>query len=68
MKNISCDICGADIWSEERMSVALKDFSIEREFNIRLDEVCEDCISDVAIVVLKYVNSKLGEKDKNRGK
>ncbi len=65
MRNITCDICAEPIWREEDANDSLLNFAITQELNIRLNEVCKECIADIRVIFIKYVGSKVETRKKN---
>ena len=66
MINITCDICGEDIWRDEDSSSSLLDFSIKQEFDTRLNEICVGCVADIRIILIKYIGSRLETKKERK--
>ena len=67
MRNITCDICGEEIFREEDAYSLLSDFSIQQEFDTRLSEICEGCVADIRIILIKHIGSRLETKVQRQG-
>jgi len=68
MRNITCDICGEEIFREDDAISSLRIFSIKQEIDTRLNEICVGCAADIRIILIKYISSRLETKKKSWGK